>query len=77
MQNVVKLAHFISALHDPWCHFISSFLRVSLAEYLLVLRVLFPLVAGCDVSWLLQSWLAPALVAECNHGHDPSYLSCL
>jgi hypothetical protein len=54
MQNVVKLSHFILALHDPWCHFISGFLWVSLAEYLLVLRVLSSLVAGCDVSWQLQ-----------------------
>jgi hypothetical protein len=42
MQNVVKLAHSITALHDPWCHFISGLWWVSLAEYLLVLRVLFP-----------------------------------
>jgi hypothetical protein len=27
------------ALHPPWCHFISDFCRVSLAEYLLVLRI--------------------------------------
>jgi hypothetical protein len=45
MQNVDKLAPLISALHDPWCHFISGFLWVSLAEYLLVLRVYFPPVA--------------------------------
>ena len=31
------------ALHDPWSHFISNLWRVSLAEYLLVLRVYFPL----------------------------------
>jgi hypothetical protein len=30
MQNVVKLAHFISALHDPWCHFISGFFEEKL-----------------------------------------------
>jgi hypothetical protein len=63
MQNVVKLAHFISALHDPWCHFISCFWWVSLAEYLLVLRVLSLFVAGCDVSWRLQE-----LVDSCHSG---------
>ena len=31
------------ALHNPWSQFISSLWWVSLAEYLLVLRVLFPL----------------------------------
>ena len=31
------------ALHNPWSHFIFSLWWVSLAEYLLVLRVLFPL----------------------------------
>jgi len=35
----------ILALHTPWCHFISGLWRVSIAEYLLVLRVLFTLVA--------------------------------
>jgi len=34
-----------SALHTPWCHFISGLWLVSLAEYILVLRVLFTLVA--------------------------------
>jgi hypothetical protein len=24
-----------------------------------------------------KSWLTPAVEAECDHGHDPSYLSCL
>jgi hypothetical protein len=32
------------ACHDPWC-LLFWFYRVSLAEYLLVLRALFPLVA--------------------------------
>jgi hypothetical protein len=27
------------ALHDPWCHFIFGLRRVSLAKYILVLRV--------------------------------------
>jgi hypothetical protein len=39
MQNVIKLAPLIWSLHTPWCHFISGFWRVSLAEYLLILRV--------------------------------------
>jgi hypothetical protein len=38
----VKLAHWKKALHNPWCHYF-WFWRVSLAEYLLVLRALFPL----------------------------------
>jgi hypothetical protein len=36
------------ALHDPWClliSYFSGFGRVSLVEYILVLRVLFPIVA--------------------------------
>jgi hypothetical protein len=24
-----------------------------------------------------KNWLAPTLVAECDHGHDPSYLPYL
>jgi hypothetical protein len=63
MQNVVKLAHFTSALHDPRCHFIFGLWRVSLAEYIVVLRVLSPLVAGCDLSWRLQE-----LVGSCRKG---------
>ena len=31
------------ALHNPWSHFIFGLRWVSLAEYLLILRVLFPL----------------------------------
>jgi hypothetical protein len=63
MQNVVKLAYFILALHDPWCHFISGFYRVSLAKYFVVLRVFSPLAAGYDVSWRLQE-----LVGSCLSG---------
>ena len=37
------------ALHDPWSHFIFGLWWVSLAEYLLVLRVYFPLVADNTV----------------------------
>jgi hypothetical protein len=51
-RNVSQF-HLKKALHDPWCP-LFPFRRVSLAEYILVLKVLFPLVAGCDVSWLLQ-----------------------
>ena len=36
---------YYKALHNPWCHFIFGYIGSSLAEYLLVLRVLFPLVA--------------------------------
>jgi hypothetical protein len=35
-----SLTH-ISALHTPWCHIISGLCQVSLAEYILVLRVYF------------------------------------
>jgi hypothetical protein len=24
-----------------------------------------------------KNWMAPAIVAECDHEHDPSELSCL
>jgi hypothetical protein len=75
MQNVVKLAHFISALHYPWCHFISSLQWVSLAEYLLVLRVYSHLLQVVMYHGYSKNWMAPAVVAECDHGHDPlSYL---
>ena len=30
---------YYKALHNPWCHFISGLRRVSLAEYIRVLRV--------------------------------------
>jgi hypothetical protein len=42
------------ALHIPWCHFIFSFCRVSLAEYLLVLRVYSHLLQVADSYLLLQ-----------------------
>jgi hypothetical protein len=42
------------ALHTPWCHFISGFCRVSLAEYLLVLRVYSHLLQAADSYLLLQ-----------------------
>jgi hypothetical protein len=34
-----QLAPLMKALHNPWCHLISGFWRVSLAEYIPVLRV--------------------------------------
>ena len=37
------------ALHDPWSHFIFGLWWVSLAKYLLILRVYFPLVADNTV----------------------------
>jgi hypothetical protein len=45
------------ALHTPWCHFISGFCRVSLAEYLLVLRVYSHLLPVAD-SYLLPQVLS-------------------
>jgi hypothetical protein len=45
MQNEVKLATPDKALHDPWESLYLGSWRVSLAEYNLVLRVYFPLVA--------------------------------
>jgi hypothetical protein len=77
MQNVVKLAPLISALHTPWCHFISSLWWVCLVEYLLVLRVYSHLLQVVMYHGYCKNWLAPAVVAECGHGLDPSELSCL
>ena len=45
------------ALRNPWNHIIFGLLRVSLAEYLLVLRVLFPLL------WMVQFIMAIARTA--------------
>jgi uncharacterized membrane protein YjdF len=42
------------ALHTLWCHFVSGFYRVSLAEYLLVLRVYSHLLQVADSYLLLQ-----------------------
>jgi hypothetical protein len=48
-----QLPHY-KALHDSLVSLYFWLCRVSLAEYLLVLRVLFPLDAdGADVLWLL------------------------
>jgi hypothetical protein len=73
----VKLAHWKKALHTPWCHIISGLWRVSLAEYLLVLRVYSHLLQVVMYHGYCTNWLTPAVVAECDHGHDPSELSCL
>jgi hypothetical protein len=51
------------ALHTPWCHFISSFCRVSLAEYLLVLRVYSHLLQVADLYLLPQ-------VLSLPYGHE-------
>jgi hypothetical protein len=45
------------ALHTPWCHFISGFCRVSLADYLLVLMVYSHLLQVAD-SYLLPQVLS-------------------
>jgi hypothetical protein len=39
MKNVVKLDPLWKALHNPWCHVIFGLGWISLAEYILVLRV--------------------------------------
>jgi hypothetical protein len=77
MKNVVKLAPLISALHTPWCHFILVYDGVSLAEYILVLRVYSHLLQVVMYHGYCKNWMAPAIVAECDHGHDPSELSYL
>ena len=51
-----------TALHDPWSHFISGSWRVSLAEYLLVLRVYF---SHC-CRWHCVSWLLQELLLSCR-----------
>jgi hypothetical protein len=42
----VKLVHPHKVFHTLWCPLYFSLCRVSLAEYLLVLRALFPLVVA-------------------------------
>ena len=44
------------ALHNPWCHFISDLWRVSLAEYIRVLRV-YPTILQVKFSACLKWWL--------------------
>ena len=65
------------ALHDPWCRFILGLWWVSLAEYLLVLRVYFPLVAnGTVYHGYCKNCFSPAMDEEWDHGHGPSILVC-
>ena len=56
MQKVSQTSPQRSALHTPWCHFI---LIYGLAEYILVLRVLFTPVAD-DVVY-------HGYCAKCHH----------
>ena len=44
------------ALHSPWCHFISGLWRVSLAEYIRVLRV-YPTILQVKFSACWRWWL--------------------
>jgi hypothetical protein len=74
MQNVIKLTPLISALHTPWCHFIYGLWRVRLAEHLLVLRVYSHLLQVVMYYGYCKNWMASVIVAECDHGHDPSDL---
>jgi hypothetical protein len=73
MQKCCEASSSYKALHDPWCHFISSLWWVSLAEYILVLRVYFPLVAG-NVMYdgYCKNCMTPAVDEEWDHGHGPS-----
>ena len=65
MQNVVKAISTYTALHNPWSHFISGLWRVSLDEYFLVLRVLFPIVAdGTMYHGYCKSCFYPAVDEE-------------
>jgi hypothetical protein len=45
-QKWVKLAHWDKAFHTSWCQFIFSSWRVSLAEYILVFKALFPFIVA-------------------------------
>ena len=65
-------------LLNPWCHFIFDLWWVSLAEYLLVLRVYFPLVAdGTMYHGYCKNCFSPAVDKEWDRGHGPSILVCL
>jgi len=63
MQKCCQATSTYKALHNPWSQFISGLWRVSLADYLLVLRVLFPLLqmAQCimDIARIasIPSWM--------------------
>jgi hypothetical protein len=78
MQNVVKLAPlYISLVYSlvslyfwflmgksSWVHSRTQGLFSHLFQVVMYLGY-------------CKNWLAPAIVAECDHGHDPSELSCL
>jgi hypothetical protein len=76
LQMKCQPAPLKESLHDPWCHFISGFWRVSLAEYLLILRVYSHLLQVVMYHGDCKNWITPTVAAECDHGHDPSELSC-
>jgi hypothetical protein len=78
------------ALHTPWYHFIFSLRRVSLTEYFIVLRALFPLflqmarctmdIAStvCTLQWVTtrtKGMVAPYVLPDVFVGHD--YLPAL
>jgi hypothetical protein len=69
------------ALHTPWCHVISDFCRVSLAEYLLVLRILLPLVTGVFLGprAMIVPYFLPetGLIAPSTNAASKSYCSTL
>jgi hypothetical protein len=63
------------ALHTPWCQFISGLWRVSLAEYIPVLRVLFPHVAGSKAYYCGDKLaFSPTSGGEWTMGMVPSYI---
>ena len=65
------------AFHNPWCHFIFGLWRVSLAEYLLVLRFYFSLVAdGTVYHGYCKNFFSLAVDKEWDRGHSPSILVC-
>ena len=60
-MQIMSTSSTYKALHTPWCHSILVG-RVSLAEYLLVLRVLFPLLQ------MVQFIMAIARTASVRRG---------
>jgi hypothetical protein len=50
---------------------------VSLAEYILVLRVYSHLLQVVMYHGYCKNWMTPVVMVECDQGHDPSELSCL
>jgi hypothetical protein len=61
----------------PWCHFISGFWRVSLAEYIPALRVYFPLLQVADSYWLPEVPSSPIGVKTRPYGRGPYSISYL